>query len=183
MGIKIRNAKPQDSFEINKVYYDSWLNTYPNKDFNISKKDIETYLKDSLSEEKIESHQAFLKKLPEGAIVLVAEKNGVIVGFLFLQNGNKKKDVNNLRAIYIKPKYQKLGIGRKLWENALVFLDKTKDTNVRVVGYNKEAIGFYKKLGFVFTGNKFSNEIEIKEGFFITEIEMSIKNYEKTPML
>jgi len=41
------------------------------------------------------------------------------------------------------------GIGKMLAKKAMALLDSGKDTIIEVVEYNKGAIGFYKKLGFV----------------------------------
>ena len=64
------------------------------------------------------------------------------------------------------------------WKKAKEFFDKSKDIIVQVAIYNKQAISFYKKLGFIDTGKRFSDE-KYKmpiSGAVIPEIEMILKN-------
>ena len=65
------------------------------------------------------------------------------------------------------------GTGRALWEATQKFFDPHKDTYVDVVDYNKQAIGFYEKLGFRDTGRRKQEErFRMKSGAIFTEMEM-----------
>jgi hypothetical protein len=50
------------------------------------------------------------------------------------------------------------------------------ESTVEVATYNSNAIAFYKKLGFIETGRRFTNEkTRMKSGSIIPEMEMVIK--------
>jgi ribosomal protein S18 acetylase RimI-like enzyme len=103
----------------------------------------------------------------------VAKVNGKVVGFCFV---TKNEERNQLSAIYILPEFQGKGLGKSLWESASSFIDTSKDTFVDVVTYNTQAIEFYKKLGFVDTGRRWSEEkFKMKSGGVLPEMEMVIR--------
>lgn len=64
------------------------------------------------------------------------------------------------------------------WEKCLSFLDKNKETIVQVATYNEKAISFYKKLGFVDTGKRFTEERFVMpiSGSKIPEMEMVLSS-------
>lgn len=91
-------------------------------------------------------------------------------------NGLKNKDYNELSAIYVLPKYQRLGLGYALWEEVKKFFSTEKNIIVHVASYNKKAINFYEKLGFIKTGKIFSDEKhKMRNKAIIPETEMIIK--------
>ena len=60
---------------------------------------------------------------------------------------------------------------------ALDFFDRDKDITVEVATFNKGAIAFYERLGFIDTGRRFAKE-RFKmpvSGALIPEMEMAIK--------
>jgi ribosomal protein S18 acetylase RimI-like enzyme len=158
MDIHIRNAEEKDAETIQKVFYKTWIATYPNEENGISRSDLEHRFHSLLSEEKIHNVRKLIRELDSTMRFLVIEVDGQIVGVSFLE---KEKDHNRFQSVYILPEYQGQGIGKKAWEYAVSFFDMTKDTVLDVVTYNKKAISFYTKLGFVDTEKRFS---EYKEG-------------------
>ena len=88
----------------------------------------------------------------------------------------RRSDKNQLQAIYVVPEYQRKGVGKLLWKEAQKYFDEGKDIVVEVATYNSNAIAFYKKLGFVDTGKRFSDEkFKMKSGNLIPEMEMELK--------
>ncbi len=88
----------------------------------------------------------------------------------------RNEDYNQLKTIYVLPEFQGKGIGKMLYEEVVKFSDPEKDTIVHVATYSKQAIEFYKKLGFVDTGKRFSEErFKMKSGAIIPEMEMILK--------
>lgn len=147
MDIQILTAKPEDSEAINQLYYDSWVNSYPNPKTSVTKEDIEDMLKNTLSPENISQNMAWMENMTHDKKVFIAKDGDAIVGFCFAQLGHGK-DNNKLKAIYVSPDHQGKGTGTKLWETAAEYLDAAKETDVQVVTYNDAAISFYKKIGF-----------------------------------
>jgi ribosomal protein S18 acetylase RimI-like enzyme len=105
--------------------------------------------------------------------MLLVEHSDRIIG---LCNAINKEEYNELQVIYILPEYQRLGLGRALWEEAKNIFDSQKDIIVHVASYNNKAINFYEKLGFVSTGKIFFDEKHrMRNGAIIPELEMIIK--------
>jgi ribosomal protein S18 acetylase RimI-like enzyme len=172
-NISIGIATPDDVVDIQEVFYKTWLATYPNEELGITVEDIEDRYKDRLSEDNIAKRKEQIATPPEGQTLLVARDDDRVIGICRVV---RKSDRNQLQAIYVLPEYQGKGIGGELWEAAKKLFDKAKDTYVEVASYNANAIGFYKKLGFVETGRRFSDEkLKLKSGSVIPEIELVIK--------
>ena len=87
----------------------------------------------------------------------------------------RNENNNQLRTIYVLPEFQGKGIGKMLWNEVKKFCDPTKDIIVQVVTYNQNTIEFYKKLGFIDNGKRFSNDWRMKSGITMPEMEMVIK--------
>jgi ribosomal protein S18 acetylase RimI-like enzyme len=155
--ITIREASEDDVFDIQTVFYTTWLETYPNKEIGITPEDIEEMFKNSFTHEKLEELKQNLKNIPSNSTLLVAvdsETNKVTA----LSRIFVREKYNQLQAIYVLPEYQRRGVGKALWFEALQYFDKQKDTIVHVATYNKKAISFYESLGFIDTGKRFSEE-------------------------
>lgn len=172
-AIEIVAAVPDDARSIREVQHKTWLATYPSEEVGITKDDIEDYYKDSFTEENIAKRQKRIAEKTTNENYLVAKVNGAIVGFCF---STKDENRNQLGAIYVLPEFQGKGVGTSLWGETLAFMDSSKDTYVEVADYNHNAITFYKRLGFVDTGRRFTNErFTMKSGAMIPEMEMVIK--------
>ena len=171
--IKIGYANPADAKGIQEVFYATWLDTYPNEEFNITIDDLKYRYRNSLSEETIEKKKKIIEEKSGDELYLVAKDDEKVVGVCYCE---KEKDLNQLRAMYILPKYQGKGIGTRFWNETLNFFDSTKDVIVDVATYNKNAIEFYEKLGFTDTGERFSEErFRMRNGALLPEMRMVIK--------
>ncbi len=74
------------------------------------------------------------------------------------------------------PQFQNNGIGKKLYNEISKFFNPSQKTIVKVATYNKKAIEFYKKLGFIDTGKRFTNDkIITKKGVNIPKMEMVLE--------
>lgn len=152
------------------VLHKAWLDTYPNAEIGVTVDDVEDSYKDSFKEESIRKMEAGLANIPKNQRRLVAVCDGVIVGVTTMV---RNEENNQLRTIYILPEFQGKGIGRRLYAEAAGFCDLSKDTIVQVATYNDRAIDFYKKLGFIDTGKRFSEErFRMKSGAIIPEMEL-----------
>jgi ribosomal protein S18 acetylase RimI-like enzyme len=172
--IQIVDADPLDAEGITTVYYKTWLATYPNKEIGITREDIEESYKDSFTEENIQKHKARIANGNENEKRLVAKEGDRVVGVArMIRNENN----NQLQTIYVLPEFQGKGIGKMLWAEAKSFCDPAKDIIVQVATYNQNAIEFYKKLGFVDTGKRWSDDKwKMKSGATIPEMELVLKS-------
>ncbi len=174
--VTIERAQPNDAEEIQNVFYKTWLATYPNSETGVTVDDVHEHYKERLTPEGIEKSR---KRIEEGLELVnqrffVARVDKKIVGVCL---ANTHDDKNQLTAIYVLPEFQGKGIGYKLWDEVLKFIDHTKDTTVEVVVHNNNAIEFYKRLGFEDTGRRWADEkFKMRSGAIFHEMEMKIKS-------
>ncbi|MDE6150139.1 MAG: GNAT family N-acetyltransferase [Ruminococcus sp.] len=106
---------------------------------------------------------------------LVALSGGKVVGVLgFLpqaRNFVTDNDSGEIVALYVLKDYQKQGIGKALVKKSLEYIERPNVTLFVLKG-NDNAIKFYKKMGFEFTGHELVQQIFDSK---ITELEMILK--------
>ena len=172
--IIISTATAQDAEGMGKVFYKTWLATYPNKEIGITFDDIEDKFKNSFTEEGIKKTSEKITNPPEGKFTFLAKEGNVVVGVCVILVSEQE---NRIGAIYVLPEYQGKGIGKKLWEQTQNLFDSKKDTFVSLASYNTNAMEFYKKLGFEDTGRRWDNDekFKMKSGAIIPHMEMVIK--------
>lgn len=170
---KIRKATPDDVLDLHQVYFITWLDTYPNQEFNITKEDIIFKYESRLTPDKIAERRIKISQIKDNELMLVIEKDNKIIAVC---NAVQEEFYNQLKAIYVLPEYQRLGLGSVLWKEAQRIFSPQKDIIVHVAAYNEKAINFYKKLGFVSTEKIFCDEkYKMRNGAIIPELEMIIK--------
>jgi ribosomal protein S18 acetylase RimI-like enzyme len=156
--------------EIASIRKETWLDTYPNEQYGITREDILS--KDFDSEMKLQESRGMIKSSGKGSnYIRIAKDGGKIIGF---SSGIKRENFNELTAFYILPSYQGQGTGKMLAKLILEWLGEDKKIVVNVVEYNEKAKFFYKKLGFIKTGKPVSY-MELPSGKKIPEIEMEIR--------
>ena len=156
MNVIISNAKPEDAEQIQKLYYETWVDTYRNDEHGITLENLQYRYRDSMSEKSIDWLRDFIKsKIPDNNKYLTAKVDSKVIGVSYLE---KEIDHNRLHGLYILPEYQSKGMGKMFWEEAKKFFDLKNKTILEVAVYNAKAIGFYKKLGFIDTGKRYPEE-------------------------
>jgi len=172
MKIKIRKSSPNDVYGIRELQKITWLKTYPNSKEGITVEDIREKFKiDETSEGKKKIEEKKKRYKNKKVRIWVAELKGRIVGFCMAIREEKH---NRVGAIYVLPTYQGRGLGRLLIKKAFSWLGNKKNILVNVARYNKRAIDFYKKYGFVETGKAgiLDSAARLPSGKFIPEIEL-----------
>ncbi|HET8574773.1 MAG TPA: GNAT family N-acetyltransferase [Candidatus Paceibacterota bacterium] len=134
-------AKPEDILGMQKVFYDTWLATYPNREHGITKEDLEESFKDAFTDETIQKRAEQLEQLPENIKMFVAKDGLKIIGVCRV---TLRENCNQLQAIYVLPEYQGRGIGKMFWKEAQKVFDPKRKTIVETATYNTNAIRFYK---------------------------------------
>lgn len=155
--IKITRAKPKDAKKVQSLLRETWVDTYVSKKHGISKEDIESI--NFLSEENIQRRTKEFSDLVPGKFTAVASIGGDLVGMCSLfvnENGG------TIKAIYVTPESQRLGIGSKLFKYAMARLKKCDVINIELASYNKKAYSFYRKHGFMENGQ--SGEYKLPSG-------------------
>jgi len=174
--INIEQAVLSEIPDIIQVQKQTWLDTYPTKDFGLTKEDIAKRMGepgDAIFKKRIESWQNIVKGTDINKKIFVAKENYKIVCFAILSN----QDKSTVNALYVLPNCQKRGIGKLLLEKSLGWMDDQPKIFTYVASYNDKAIKFYKKHGFKATGKTPKDEFAIKNGLKpIPTIEMVLKH-------
>lgn len=92
----------------------------------------------ALSFSKIAASEAFLSRMREDNVILVAESDEVIKGVIELKEGR------HLAMLFIEPEHQSKGIGRKL---LLAALGHARESTV-TVSASLSSVPAYRKFGF-----------------------------------
>lgn len=156
-----------------EVFYNTWLQAYPNEEFGITVDDIHDRYKDAFTDEILKARAEKIKNPPRGQTLFFAKDGDKVVGLCRIVESENE---NRLQAIYVLPEYQGKGIGMLLWKSAQKVFNFKKDIFVAVAIYNRNAISFYEKLGFVDTGRRSTDEkFRMKSGSIIPEMDMVMK--------
>lgn len=149
--VEISLAVPEDYEDTLEVQYRAALRNYPNEELGITADDVEADYAEARTAEKLKEGEEKWRSVPENPNqrYYVAKSEGKVVGFCVV---DKYEDKNQINGIYIDPEFQGQGLGKKFWDEAMKFLDASKDTVVMVLPYNTQAIGYYRSLGFKETG-------------------------------
>lgn len=142
----VRSAKIGDAKDIRKIQMLTWLDTYPNREYGITKRDIRS--KDFKSDENITKTENTIRKKGEWRL-FVAEKDGIVVGWCA---PCKSKKEYILGGTYVLPEFQSQGIGKLLVEKAFEYLGRARKITCKVVAFNIQGIRFWKKRGFKIVG-------------------------------
>ncbi|KKQ28068.1 MAG: Acetyltransferase, GNAT [Candidatus Magasanikbacteria bacterium GW2011_GWC2_37_14] len=165
--IKIIKAEPKDVLGIAEVKKVTWLATYPNKKAGITIEDLQK--SNFFDIEKIKRRQKEIRENINRQF-WVAKDDKKTVGFC---GAMREKEKYEIGAIYVLPEYQGQGIGKMFIDKAFVWLGGNRDIIVKVVSYNKQAINFYKTVGFKLAkGVKKSEWHKLACGKLLPEIEM-----------
>lgn len=172
--ITIQKPTKEDVKSIQQVFYETWLETYPNKEAGVTAEDVEEKFKDRFSEKFIQKRTEAISNISKNQLFLVAKDEDVVIGVC---KAEKRESVNELSAIYVLPNYQGKGVGMMFWKKVKIFFGDENDIIAHVATYNSQAIDFYKKLGFVDTEKRFTDEKHRMpiSGVFIPEAELIIK--------
>jgi ribosomal protein S18 acetylase RimI-like enzyme len=167
--IRIARQDPADARAIWDVHYRTWLATYPNAAVGITAEDIIHRFETQMTAEAIAD---FARRLagPSDMLRLSAWQDDTLAGVCRVI---ARPDHLKLQTLYVLPQYQRRGIGRALWDEALRLLGNPGQAIVHVASFNTGAIRFYERLGFADTGKRWINEdIVFRNGAKLPEMEM-----------
>ncbi len=169
MNIEIVDAESSDIYENWEIQKACWLDNFVNAEKGISREDILAWF-----DENTEDNKKKLSKRAEKVNKNIdehlweAKDEEKVVGFAAAKRGER----NEIEAMFILPEYQGQGIGGKLMKRALKWIGNQEKIYLNVVAYNNNAIGFYKKFGFVETNKKVDSGVEFSSGTTLPSMEM-----------
>jgi len=173
-AVKIYSAVPNDGKGLVRVSRITWLATYPNKKFGITVKDLAQ--RAEFEKERIKRWRKNIKE-NKNRKTWVAKVRREIVGFC---GANKENNTHEIGAIYVLPKYQGKGVGKRLIGKAFAWLGDRKNITVKVASYNTPSIKFYESVGFKKAGVvKKSQWHKLPSGKLLPEIMMKRVAYKQ----
>jgi GNAT superfamily N-acetyltransferase len=110
--------------------------------------------------------------------VLLAEADGEIIGYVqgevTRRSDHMPRTVGQVSLMYVVKQFRRKGVGRHLVKELCKFFDsnKVEDLTVRYIIGNKEAEGFWRKLGFesiIMTSSTYPRELDSKLKVMTTE--------------
>lgn len=174
INVIIRIAEPKDVEEIQDVFYQSWLATYPKYVHEMTEEDVKEFFKDAFKEETLVARRKFHENPPENKKFVVALVENKVVGLCSL---TISEESNRIQTFYILPEFIGKGIGRKLFEEIQKYFNKSKPILVCVAKDNSPAIKFYEAMGFKKNSRIVPSKFKMPiTGTEIEEIEMEIIN-------
>lgn len=136
--MKIRKMTEADIPNVQKTAEASWREAYEGL---VGKEAQDRFL------EYAYSNQMLKMRLKRSAF-FVAEENDVIAGFINVTYPNGDRE-SVLAALYVRPDYQRKGIGEALFRACFDVLEEADILTLHVEAENKKGTAFYKKHGFV----------------------------------
>ena len=165
--ITISKPIPEDAQGMNEVIKLSWYATYSVPEIGITKEDIDHMYADN-EQQQIEVFRKRAQNPKDDDLTLVAKENTKVVGVIRLVTF---EDHVRVRTPYVHPSQTGKGIGTSLWNEALLHISKDKPIVAWPAEHTK-SLEFYKKLGFVETGDRDESEQMSVSGNRIIGIKM-----------
>ena len=147
--LNITTPKPNDAEAMNEVIKSSWYATYINTEIGVTKEDIDVMYAES-EKKQIESFRHRTEFPNDTDITLIAKEDEKVVGII---RALILDDHVRVRTLYIHPDFVGKGIGTMLWNEILKKLPPDKNV-VAFPAEHTRSIEWYKKMGFVETGEK-----------------------------
>ena len=151
---KIQKATLDDAIGIGEAHLQSWIETYPNEEYDVNEEWIKDefgfLIKDGQNEQGNDNGIAFrknvIKNLDENSLYeVVKDEAGKVQGFMHAHRTNKSVSLN---AVYLTDSLKGTGVAHKLMEHVLEFAGNLP-IELQTATYNNRAIKFYEKYGFV----------------------------------
>jgi ribosomal protein S18 acetylase RimI-like enzyme len=145
--VHVQLPELSDAPEIGRMHLQACLETYPNSGLGIDEGWIREHWGKLATEEGTRFRERIIREAQSSPNVLyrVAIVDGEIGGFVHVTRDENK---NILEGIYVLQKYYGKGMGPRLMDEALAFIDPAHPTEFEVAADNARAIAFYKRYGF-----------------------------------
>lgn len=151
MTIKIKKCRLADIDKLQEISYQTFNETFKHQN---SSENLKAYLEKAFNFEQVEKELSNVS-----SEFYFACFDNELAGYLKIniddaQSEKIDDDSLEIERIYVKSKFQKHGLGKKLLNKALEMANKENKKMVwlGVWEKNENAINFYKKMGFIQTG-------------------------------
>ncbi len=137
--------QPEDFVAANEVRLQSWLDTYVNDQFDVTRDWVESRNETQRSLKAVE-HRRQLMEDAVSAQWVAKDSSGVVIGVTgpYVTSSG----VQRVGSLYVDRKYHGCGVGAALIQKVIDWHDPSKPIEIYVVSYNERAKAFYRKWGF-----------------------------------
>lgn len=160
----IEHMSKDTVIEANEMRLQSWLDTYVNDAYSVTREWIERRNDKMRTPEKMQARVERLAESTEPAWV-ARDAAGNVIGCATPRID--EDGVQHVGSLYVAKEWLGAGVGSALMQKVIEWADPTKPLELGVVAYNERAKAFYRKWGF--------KEVENSETLFddtIPEIKM-----------
>ncbi|MHB8443332.1 MAG: GNAT family N-acetyltransferase [Patescibacteria group bacterium] len=153
--------------QISKLRRMIWLDTYVNDDLNITRDKITENFRNF--DEEVEAYKKYVHDIKNFSSFFLVLDSNKVVGYSIVKARNFRKSIDTL---YIDKNHQGNGLGSILINKMIEKLN-SKKIYVNVISYNKKAIGFYEKHGFIYKKKQKPIVLErLNPKIYVPQIEM-----------
>jgi diamine N-acetyltransferase len=152
MNINIKPCTIEDLSLLQEISYETFIETFKEQN---SPENMDAYLERAFNLNQLEKEISTFSSQ-----FFFVYFNTEVAGYLKVniqeaQSENMGDDSLEIERIYIRAKFQKLGLGKHLINKAIEIAEEQKKNKIwlGVWEKNENAIAFYKKLGFVQAGS------------------------------
>ena len=138
-NIDIREAHPDDADAMREVQHFTWLATYPNEAYGITREDIEARFREN--PEMTEERRHFVNTAPFHSWVAVDRTD--VIGFCTIKQDEHE---NLIQALYVLPDYQNKGVRKRLLQIVLGWFGDAKEVVLNVASYNEKRKDIHEPL-------------------------------------
>lgn len=134
-----------DLDEATEMRLRSWIDTYPNEEFGVSKEWVEERNKQQMSDVKrAQRRERFTTANTIGWVG--RDENGKIIAATtpYVDDDG----IQHLGSLYVDKNWHGTGLAAVLMQKVIDWFDSTKDIELSVASYNERAKAFYRKWGF-----------------------------------
>jgi ribosomal protein S18 acetylase RimI-like enzyme len=153
--ITISKPKYEDAEAIYEIIKASWYATYIDEKIGITKEDVDAEYTPEIKVSQIKALHNRAENPKDEDVSLIAKDDEKVVGYIRFKI---HLEFIEWLSLYAHPEYFGKGIGTMLWQEASKLLPTNKPITVEVATYTK-AVDFYKKLGFVDTGERSAEHV------------------------
>ncbi|MDX2028335.1 MAG: GNAT family N-acetyltransferase [Alphaproteobacteria bacterium] len=151
-GVSIRKPRIEDLRQYTDLFQRTYQTAYVNEAIGLTTRHLSPAVFNSADTQKY-----LLSRLLETASqrVWLAWRESDLIGAITVED---KGDECEILAFYVAPEFQGRGIGRVLWDKAVVFCG-SKDIIVDLYAHNEKTIAMYRKWGFEIDAKKGENGV------------------------
>ncbi|MHB8362375.1 MAG: GNAT family N-acetyltransferase [Patescibacteria group bacterium] len=153
--------------QISKLRRMIWLDTYVNRELDITEDKIIENFRDF--SEEVKKYREYIYDIKNFSSFFIVLDRNKLVGYSIVKN---KYYIKSIDTLYINKNHQGNGLGSILMEKMIEKLD-SKKIYVDVVSYNKKAVSFYEKYGFIYKNKHIPIVLErLNPKIYVPQIRM-----------